>query len=558
MEALRCYRPTNIQLEFHQSGAPERVVRGGKRSGKTVSCSAEFASAVTGMPIIAPDGKPVKRHYPKKNMLCWVIGFDLTHIGQTIYRNLFEPGIFMVLPVGDGTWRTMNPANAEDKARAAEAHEAGPMIPPRFIVPGSWSWESRAERVFKGVTVRNPWGDVRIHAFPSTAQQAKQGDAVDLIWIDEDVRFSQHVAEWQDRLADKGGRLFWSAWPHGSNDALVRMSERAAECAMDDNPPIKEVVLRFSDNPFIEDIQKQLSIGRMTTEEDRRSRDYGEYLFDAIAMYEFLPNKHCIYKLLEDDPYSKLRQADRLNQIYTELGEFPDTWTRYLSVDPSHTRSAVIFGVVPPPEYEGFRFGKMLIIENELVMKKAGAAELAGAVLPLVERKQYEAFIMDQNMGRQTRVGSSVGNTVMALYEEEFAKRGIKSRLTGSSFLPGTNDVTARAMEVRKHLAPDRDGIIRLRVVADKTYHLQKEFGSYRKKAIMGQVLDEPANARTHDAAVAMEYLMSYIANCPEPYVDPSIYRRGNPVLKHARELLKKWNRSNTDSYCHVGPGASI
>jgi hypothetical protein len=354
------------------------------------------------------------------------------------------------------------------------------MIPQRFIVPGTWAWESRAERVFKGVTVRNEWGDVQIRAFPSTAMQAKQGDPVDLIWIDEDVRFSQHVAEWQDRLADRGGRMLWSAWPHGSNDALVRMSERAAECALDENPPVKEVVLRFSDNPFIEDIQKQLSIGRMTTEEDRRSRDYGEYLFDAIAMYEFLPNKHCIYKLHDLDPYNKLRKDDTLNKIYTDLGHFPDDWTRYISVDPSHTRSAVLFGVVPPPEWEGHQFGKILIIENELVMKKAGASELASAVLPLVEGKHYEAFVMDHNMGRQTRVGSSVGNTVMTLYEEEFAKRGIRSRLTGSSFLPGNNDVAARAMEVRGMLAPDREGAIRLRVSADKTYHLQKELGSYR------------------------------------------------------------------------------
>jgi hypothetical protein len=72
----------------------------------------------------------------------------------------------------------------------------------------------------------------------------------------------------------------------------------------------------------------------------------------------------------------------------------------------------------------------------------------------------------------------------------------------------------------------------------------------------MGQVLDEPANARTHDAAVALEYLVSYIANCPEPYVDPNVYRRGNPVLRHAKELLAKWKKSNPD-YCHIGPGAS-
>jgi hypothetical protein len=361
------------------------MIRGGKRSGKTVAAAAEFASAITGMPIIGLDGEPLERNYPKGDMLCWVVGWDLAHLSQTVYKYLFLPGYFNVLQNPDGTWRTLNRANPADMARWDESEPAGPLIPSRLILPGSWSWENKAEHSFTTVTIKNPWGLVKLCAFPSTAIQAKQGDAVDLIWIDEDVRFPQHVAEWQDRLADKKGRLIWSAWPHGTNDALVKMSERAQEQADRPDPDVMEVVLRFSDNPFIDDDEKRKSTARMGTDEERRSRDYGEFLFDLISMYEFVPAQHGVFKLNPDDVHYHIRSQDALNKIYTELGEFPKDWTRYLAVDPSHTRTAVLFGVVPPHEWDSYQFGKMLIIENELVMKKSSAVELAKEVRKIVQ-----------------------------------------------------------------------------------------------------------------------------------------------------------------------------
>jgi hypothetical protein len=489
-------------------------------------------------------------------MLCWVIGWDLAHIGQTLHRVLFEPGYFRVIPDAvTGRWRSFNPANPEDNSRYAESEEAGPMIPERLVIPKTWAWENRAENVFKTVSVRNPWGIVRICAFPSTGIQAKQGDAVDLIWVDEDIRWPQHVKEWQDRLSDRKGRMMWSAWPHGSNDALVEMSERAQEQSALENPDVHEIVLRFSDNPYIDSEEKRKSIDRMRTEEDRRSRDYGEFLLDTIAMYEFVPAVHGVHQIIPEDPFSQQYSGDYLSQMWTREGKFPDNWTRYLAIDPSHTRTAVLFGVVPRPDFDGQDFQGYLIVENELVAKKVSARQLADQIKPLVAGKNYEAFIIDYHMGRQTRVGGGAGDTAMSLYEQAFRETGIKSRLTGHGFLPGSSVRSARHMEVRAMLQPDKNGRVRLRFAMNKTYHTQKEFSTYRKKMMAEEVLDEPANARTHDCMAALEYLTSYVFNTPEPYIAPDSYRTGSPAYRKAQQLLAKWKKGSDQGYCHIGPG---
>jgi hypothetical protein len=55
---------------------------------------------------------------------------------------------------------------------------------------------------------------------------------------------------------------------------------------------------------------------------------------------------------------------------------------------------------------------------------------------------------------------------------------------------------------------------------------------------------------------VAMEYLVSYIFNTPEPYVDPTVYTSSKTVFKHAQALLAKWKKKDNSEYCHIGPGS--
>ena len=73
-EGLRLYRPMPSQLDFHASMASERIVRGGNRSGKSMSAFAETASAATGIPISGPDGNPLPYKYPTNYpLMIWLI-----------------------------------------------------------------------------------------------------------------------------------------------------------------------------------------------------------------------------------------------------------------------------------------------------------------------------------------------------------------------------------------------------------------------------------------------------------------------------------------------------
>lgn len=298
-EALSCYRPLLTQVPFHSSPAKFRILRGGNRSGKSVSAAAEFASCLTNRKIVGPDGKDLPWNYPAHRKVAWVIGWDQDHIGQTLHRLLFEEGLFRVIrDERTKEWRTFNPAAEFDAAYAEKAIDAEPLIPERFCDTSlnnkGFAWEDRAKKVFASVHLKN--GNV-IYAFPSTGLQAKQGDIVDILWIDEDVRWPEHVQEYRRRLVDRKGRFIWSVWPHTSNDALMRMSGEAEKQEHRDKKNFFEVVLRSSDNPFIDEEERRIA-NEGCTPEEIRARDYGEFLFDTILMYEFRREVHGIGSLV--------------------------------------------------------------------------------------------------------------------------------------------------------------------------------------------------------------------------------------------------------------------
>ncbi len=183
-EAIQLYRAMLTQVPFHLSTASEKLARGGQRSGKTTVCAVEVSSAILGIPVRGPDGKELPFLYPKgRPLLIWVIGFDEKHIGR-IWHKLFGRTMFKVMRDKEtGDLRPLQPSEAEDPACQDQIEMAPPLIPPRMVK--EWGWENKAERAFTICRLHN---GTEICAFSSGAEAAT-GDAVDIIWIDEAIKY---------------------------------------------------------------------------------------------------------------------------------------------------------------------------------------------------------------------------------------------------------------------------------------------------------------------------------------------------------------------------------
>lgn len=567
MEPIRVYRPMDKQLPIHESKAAEVLVRGGKRSGKTLAVAMEFAARILGIPITRPDGQKIPLRYktPTKDnpRLYWVIGFDVNHIGQTLYHRLFTPGLGcnyrIIYDDKLLCWRAFNEADPEEAKRFNESKLSPPLIPDRVIDHKTWHMESAAGNIFKSVKLLN---GATICAYPSTGDHAKQGDAVDGIWIDEDVANAKFLKEWQDRLMTTDGWLLWSVWPHVTNSALIKCMDRAKECEGEDDPPIQCYTLIGSENIYSSKKGILHGLARMDDEDDVAHRDRGdiEGLLGNLRMYDFAPAIHMLQP-------KKIQKPENPNELLSSVmyryGRFPVEWTRYLGIDPSHTRTAILFGVVPPPEWEGVQLGSRIIIENELVLKKHTPAMMAKELANLTSGLRFEAFVMDQQVGRQVNVGNDM--TVFDSYSKQFQIYGICSSSTKFGFAKGCNEKVKRRRTVRQLLEPDEYGWPRLMITQSRTRWTQEEFFSYTKRQQSTSdgdiIMDEPINERAKDCMQALEYLCQYVQERFDngtAYQMPEVVSgRGSPAYQAAMALIKKEQESGMSGYVHLGPGAA-
>ncbi|MCB0359856.1 MAG: hypothetical protein KDD44_09475, partial [Bdellovibrionales bacterium] len=516
-EAMQVYRPMHAKQQYiHECTASEILVYGGKRSGKTLGTTAEFTRRVTGFNIIGLNGKPIAHHWPVPNKfdtrLYWMIGWSVDHLAQSMYGYLFLPqgggtGMRVIRDLDTGMWRAWNERNPSDEARFMESEPAGPMIPEWMIE--KIDWQSPTQNYFREVILRN---GAKIRNYPSSARNPKMGDKVSGIWIDEDIQVASHLEEWQDRLTDAhggGGWFLWSVWPKMGNAALVDLMDRVEECAGEEDPQIECVNLVMTDNQFITDEAKQKSLGRMGSEEARKRRNEGSMQMDHLLMYDFVAQVHAITKIEDksaDEVISTIgpNRFSALRAIYTlNGGSWPRNWTRYVSIDPSHTRTAALFAVVPPQEVvidekRNIRatLGNCVIVENEIVRQRCNAFDLAKAIKEALVGRMAYAFIMDRRMGVQTQAGADIN--VYQRYSDAFQQAGLTSILTKHTFIPGCDNPPRRYGDVRKLLSGD--GWPFLFFDAGGSPATRKEFTTYKKKTqvIYGveTIMDEPANPR--------------------------------------------------------------
>jgi len=374
------------------------------------------------------------------------------------------------------------------------------------------------------------------------------GDPVDLIAIDEDLKFDRHVAEFQARLSDRKGKLIWSCWPHTQNNALIRMSDRAEQQRTRPNLDTVEFRLTFSGNPHIDDDEKRKRL-EAWNDDERRSRDLGEFLLDSVLMYpQFSVHVHGVPKMPGAPEEIELDRILRNRQI-------PTDWTRYMVVDPGHTITAVLFAAVPPPRV----YGEHVVAYDELYLKQCDAVKFANAVAPKVLGHYFRAFIIDDHGSRATEAGS--GKTVRQQYTEELRKRNIRSETTGHGFAKGSDDVDGRCMEVRRWLTARPDGGTRFRILthydaetgrySPMLPYMEQEFRLYKKRLADDEARDDPVKKYDH-LMNALEYLAAYNPQ----WLFPKRYETTeNPVVVMFREWMESERKSRGGSCIHLGPG---
>jgi hypothetical protein len=484
------YQPTPKQWEFHQDLASEILVIGGNRSGKSLCTFVEDAWAATGT-------HPVKEKYPAEGGNLVIIGANWKHIGLVVVPYLFKSGAFKIIKdKATGKWRAYDPVLEPEREK--EAKPAPPLIPPRMIK--SMSWLLKSAGYLNSCELVNGW---TINCFSSEGDPP-QGFKAHRVHIDEDLNNEQWVPEMQARLADVKGRFNWSAMPHSKNEALIGLNERAERAEETDGKDIKRYVLRFLDNPHIDQDEKRKMVERWAAvgEDVLRQRSEGEFTTDSILVY---PNFSMGIHGLE-------RNA-------LEGGVIPQNWCRYAVVDPGHAVTAVLFAAVPPDN-------SMVVAYDELYVRNCNAVIFGQEMRRKAEGTTFYAFLIDAHGARLTDIGS--GRSPQDQYTEQLAALNVRSQVTGASFIPGSDDIQAGLHAVRTMLHVRPDGTTRLRFLRGSVPNMEREMKRYKKKCayIAGTtvVTDEPSKRGEFHLVDCLRYLCAYEPQYHAPaahHVDP-------------------------------------
>ena len=494
---------------------------GGNRSGKSLCTFVEDARAVTGQD---PYGK-----YPEKDGVLVVIGKDWKHISLVCAPLLFRAGAFRIIKDLDtGEWRAFDPSTDGD--RRAEAKPAPPLIPPRFIK--SQSWVLKSQGMISNCKLHNGW---EIHFFSSEGDPP-QGFSADRVHLDEDVSNENWVPEMQARLVDRKGVLVWSAMPHSTNNALLGLKERAdaSEEALGEKSVIRQFQLRMLDNPYLDNDEKKKSIERWAAagEDVLRMRAEGHFITDSVLVYPTFDK--------------------RIHSIGTDQlpkNQIPYEWTRYAVIDPGHAVTAVLFCAVPPDE-------KYWLVYDQLYLRQCNAQIFGEEFAKKVRDYHFHAFIIDAHGGRLRDIGS--GRLPTDQYTEQLAARGIRSHITGSSFLPGCDDIIARTESTRSSLHIRPDGTTQVKILEGTCGDLFREMKRYKKQVnyVSGTaiVTDKPNTRGEVHLCQCLEYLCAYR---PKYHRPPAGNGKPDPWwVKWQEERKKRLGRDNR-SHVFLGPASS-
>lgn len=511
LEALNFYEPLPVQAEFHKSPTVYRLLRGSNRSGKTLCAAVEVARMVTSQ-------DPFKK-FPMVNGTLFIVGKDEKHLAKVIYEKLFKPNSFRIIrDVNTNQWRAFRPWSYEDANRELETKPAPALIPKRFIK--EIAWKDKKLNVPAVVRLTTGWD---MH-FYSSLGKPPQGSPIDCFWFDEEIVDPEWLPEMQARIVDRRGKGIWSCTPQAGTDQLYELHERAEKeraTLPESVRRIKEFIVLLADNKYTSDQAKKDFISDLN-EEQIRVRVLGEY---AILSYKVYPNFSTITHAHEDRP-------------------IPSDWTRYAYVDPGHRTCAVLFVAVPPPPSD------YVVLYDELYILEANAAIFAEQMKRKCDGQTFQAFIIDANMAMHTEVG--IGKNVMQQYTESLQKVGVKSKMSGSSFLFANDDVMAGVLAVQGMISVRGEKGPRLRVILTRVPNFIHEIKHYHRAKVGGVIQQKPDQRKDNHLMDCLRYMAMH-----EPrYVKPEAQKPGERgSLAAFRKKLQKNQEQDGGSVINLGPG---
>ena len=478
-------------------------------SGKTTTGAVEMVRAVTGSD---PYDKAVKRD---GRALC--VGLDNDQLAL-MWKKCASPGAFKIVKdEHTKLFRAVRPdpndplhLDPYDLAYQEKWQDAPPLLPPRFIK--SVAWEEHGRGVPRKVVLTTGWEIW----WRSSKGDPSQGEHLNWGWIDEHIKnegFFKQMRRGLTGLAEikkHSPKMVWSATPEDFNPQLSDLRE----AAKNNDPEVGAFIMVVTNNPFIPDSEKKALYDRMS-EDDRQVLWYGKPALEQQRVY----------------PSYEPQGVHGYEPFPIDLSK----WTRYVILDPGRQHCGTVFAAVDPEH-------KHVWIYDAFDLRNGDAIEWAGMVADRQYDMQFEAFIIDQQMGKQHRPGAGL-NTAQQ-YFAALQEAGVKPRTEGplNGFFPGSNDVSAREESVRGMLAIRGTGPFQgtplLQVARGMSPVVDKQFrNAYYDKGKRSKVPDQ-------DVLVCVEYMAAFYPTYHPPVpIDDESEEDEYDVYYAYKEIEKKRRR---------------
>ncbi len=281
----------------------------------------------------------------------------------------------------------------------------------------------------------------------------------------------------------------------------------------------------MSDNPYIPDDEKSTFFEGLS-EDERHFRWYG---LPAAEMARVYPGY---------DPQG----THGCEPFTVDISR----WARYVALDPGRRHCGTVFFAIDPEE-------KHVWIYDAFDLLSAHAQTWAGEVAKRQYDTRFEAFVIDQQMGKQIRPGAAQ-NTAQH-YWAALSAAGVQPKSEGSlsGFYPGTNDISAREEAVLGWLAIRGTGPF----AGSSTLQIMKGISPQLDRQFRDAVHDKGRRSkkRAQDILVCVEYMAGFTPRyrVPSPIIKPEVPKKLTvPEQFEARKRRVK--NSRRKSYSLTNP----